>query len=92
MFRRLHPAGVWVEAETMQRRSQLIFLTLISAVFMPFAFRIAQPFFTALSLAAVAAVLLEPVRAWWLGRLTSARQPWLQQLLPPLLSSPFSGP
>jgi predicted PurR-regulated permease PerM len=48
----------------MQRRVQLIFLALIAAALLPFAWRIAEPFFTALLLAIVLAVLLEPVHAW----------------------------
>jgi predicted PurR-regulated permease PerM len=48
----------------MQRRAQLIFLALIAATLLPFAWRIAEPFFTALLLAIILAVLLEPVRAW----------------------------
>ena len=47
----------------MQRRAQLIFLALIGVVLLLFAWRIAEPFFTALLLAVVAAVLVEPVRA-----------------------------
>jgi predicted PurR-regulated permease PerM len=47
----------------MQRRAQLIFLALIAAVLLPFAWQIAEPFFKALLLAIILAVLLEPVRA-----------------------------
>lgn len=48
----------------MQRRVQLIFLALIAAALLPFAWRIAEPFFTALLLAIILAVLLDPVHAW----------------------------
>jgi predicted PurR-regulated permease PerM len=48
----------------MQRRVQLIFLALIAAALLPFAWRIAEPFFTALLLAIILAVLLAPVHAW----------------------------
>ena len=48
----------------MQRRVQLIFLALIAVALLPFTWRIAEPFFTALLLAFILAVLLEPVHAW----------------------------
>jgi predicted PurR-regulated permease PerM len=48
----------------MQRRTQLIFLALIAAALLPFAWRIAEPFFTALLLGIILAVLLQPVHAW----------------------------
>jgi predicted PurR-regulated permease PerM len=53
----------------MQRRVQLIFLALIATALLPIAWRIAEPFFTALLLAIILAVLLEPVRAWLVGKL-----------------------
>lgn len=55
---------VRTEIEAMQRRAQLIFLALIAAALLPFAWRIAEPFFTALLLAVILAVLLEPVHLW----------------------------
>jgi predicted PurR-regulated permease PerM len=55
---------VRAEIKAMQRRVQLIFLALIAAAILPFAWRIAEPFFTALLLAVILAVLLEPVQAW----------------------------
>lgn len=58
-----------VESEPMQRRVQLIFLALIATSLLPFAWRIAEPFFTALLLAIILAVLLEPVRAWLVRKL-----------------------
>lgn len=58
-----------VESEPMQRRVQLIFLALIATALLPIAWRIAEPFFTALLLAIILAVLLEPVRAWLVGKL-----------------------
>lgn len=48
----------------MQRRAQLISLALIAAALLPFAWRIAEPFFTALLLAVILAVVLEPVHLW----------------------------
>lgn len=48
----------------MQRRTQLIFLALMAASLLPFAWLIAEPFFTGLVLAIILAVLLEPVHAW----------------------------
>jgi predicted PurR-regulated permease PerM len=59
-----HPAVVRTEIEAMERRTQLIFLALIAAALLPFAWRIAEPFFTGLVLAIILAVLLEPVHAW----------------------------
>ncbi len=47
----------------MQRRVQLIFLALLAVALLPFAWRIAEPFFTALLLAIILAVLFEPVHA-----------------------------
>jgi predicted PurR-regulated permease PerM len=58
----MSPAVVRAEIEAMERRAQLIFLALIAAALLPFAWRIAEPFFTALLLAVILAVLLEPVR------------------------------
>ena len=54
---------VRAQSDTMQR-AQLIFLALIAAALLPFAWRIAEPFFTALLLAVILAVLLKPVHAW----------------------------
>ena len=55
---------VRTEIDAMQRWAQLIFLALIAAALLPFAWRIAEPFFTALLLAVILAVLLEPVHLW----------------------------
>jgi len=56
----------------MQRRAQLIFLGLIAAALLPFAWRIAEPFFTALLLAVTLAVLLGPVHLWLTQKLGRA--------------------
>jgi predicted PurR-regulated permease PerM len=59
----MSPAVVRAEIEAMEWRAQLIFLALIAAALLPFAWWIAEPFFTALLLAVILAVLLEPVHA-----------------------------
>jgi predicted PurR-regulated permease PerM len=62
----------------MERRVQLIFLVLLAAAVMPFAWRIAEPFLTALFLAIILAVLLKPVHVWLARKLGGGpdRQPW----------------
>ena len=59
----------------MQRRVQVIFLALIIAALLPFVWRIAEPFFTALLLAVIFAVLLGPVHLWFAKKLASGPGP-----------------
>jgi predicted PurR-regulated permease PerM len=61
------------ESVPMQRPVQLIFLALIATFLLPFAWRTAEPFLTALFLAIILAVLLEPVRAWLVRKLGRPR-------------------